>query len=187
MSLRESTVPCIANHLRKNPDLPGKLEAIVSNFVSKAKADVEDYYEEVTFRKERDGKRKKGRPSVVSTTSTPESVKTPPFFKNQEKKKKKGEIPIERKKTRVLGEESPDEEEQEEEAEEEDELNEEEEDSQEESNDDSDLFSGRFSSPVSGVNSSEVVPSKAGQFDQTLQTMIQQAISCGALARVTCL
>lgn len=185
MSLRESTVPCIANHLRKNADLPGKLQAIVSNFVAKAKADVQDYYEEVTFRKERDIKRKKGPPSVVS--STPESVKTPPFFKSskEEKKKKTSEIPIERKKTRVLGEESPDEEEQEE-AEEEEELFGEEE-SQEESNDDSDLFSGRFSSPVPGVTGNEVVSSKAGQFDQTLQTMIQQAISCGALARVTCL
>ena len=177
-------MPCIANHLRKNGDLPMKLQTLVSTFVAKAKADVQDYYEEVTFRKERDIKRRKGPPSSVAST-TPESAKVPPKDVKKTDKTKRV-IPLEKKKTRVLGEESPDEEEQEE-AEEEDLFGE---DSQEESNDDSDLFSGRFSSPAMSGGGRDVVSSsssKGGQFDQTLQTMIQQAMTCGALARVTCL
>ncbi|CAK8993234.1 unnamed protein product [Durusdinium trenchii] len=58
MALRMSTLPEIVRQLRKNPKMPAQLEKLVSNSVNAAKGELEHFYDEVTFRSEREAKRR---------------------------------------------------------------------------------------------------------------------------------
>ena len=177
MALRESTIPQICNRLRQDPGLPSQLRTLVQGMISKAKDDLDDFYSEVTFRSQR----KKGSES-------------------KSRKGDKKNILNDAKKRKVEEEDSEPEDDEEEEVkgdEEEEEKEDEKQEGDEDSSDgeesetnsknkqdqDSDIFSGRFSTPPTVTSKSGTGGGAGadGKFNKSLREMINQAMACGAL------
>ena len=170
MSLRESTIPQISHTLRQQPDLPQRLKLKVEQMIEAAKRDVEDFYEEITFRRERKsgGGQKSGEKRNPNMFFKPKNRGQP---KDEEEEEEKDQEEVQEEEERDTHINTPN-------------FEEEEEGSDDEKSD-GDIFRGRFSSqtrPKLGEPPKPAVPADPGLMAKTLKEMITQAVHCGALA-----
>lgn len=166
MSLREATIPCISATLRKNPGIKDKLERIMAKFVKEAKADVQDWYSEVTFRRERQRGALKARKASKKDKGRKEEAEEKCDESDEDEGEDDLEVDMENSESEddPCAEEMPD-------------------DKNGES--DGDIFGGRFSSPAPSTTTSTRTPCgsdpRGPNFKKHLSDMIENAMKCGAL------
>ena len=190
-----STIAVIETKLKKDNTVADRLTQLLKNMAKVAKDEIEDFYSEVTFKRQRQRESKKSS-KQDKKHKTEQHGKTDKTDKKAKKEKKQRS-----EDDKVDASDIDDAEEAEEEAEEEDGLEE------EDSNDD-DLFGDRFAKSAKvGVSVPKELPAAAaatpaaaaaatpvgpgvegvgGNFKKNLSTMLENAAVLGALSQVGC-